>query len=91
MTVTLEIAKAHLRILHDDEDNELVGPIQAAHSWITRYCGDGYEDSPVLDIAELMLIAMFYEDREGTQASLTNGVPRGIAHLVVPFRRGSYA
>lgn len=90
--VTLNMAKAHLRIRHNDEDALIADYIRTARAWMARYAGVNDDPAaPELQLAELMLVASFYEDREGTAAALANGVPAGIAHLVVPFRQGGYA
>lgn len=82
MTITLELAKSHLRVLHDDEDALITSYIGAAHAWVIRYAGDNYDAAaPELDQAELLLIGFYYENR-----GISDDVPPAVKSLAGPFR-----
>lgn len=89
MSVTLERAKEHLRVLHNRENDLIEVYISAAHAWIVRYTGSGYDDqADELVAAELLLIGHLYLHREavssGTQLS---EVPFAVEALAGPFRQ----
>lgn len=88
MKVTLELAKAHLRVKHDDEDDLIEAYIDAANAWIVRYTGDNYdEDAIELEQAELLLVGHWYANREAVNiGNITSNVPFTVEALAGPFR-----
>ena len=64
--VTLEEAKAHIKVESDDEDTLIQTYISAGEDFIQRYCGQDFEDNlpPVVKVACLMVIAGMYEGRQ---------------------------
>ena len=82
MTVSLDLAKAHLRVLHDDEDNLILSYIDAAQAWIDRFCGENVDVyAAELDQAQLLLVGFYYETR-----GIGDDVPPAVHALAGPFR-----
>lgn len=82
-------AKAHLRVLHDDEDALIEALRDAAVDWIERYCGisfaprefvwtgDGFADPIRLPLAPVIDVqAIEYRDAAGTTVALLSGAWR---------------
>jgi uncharacterized phage protein (predicted DNA packaging) len=66
MSLSLEDVKAHLRVLHDDEDALIQRMADAAEALVAVYLGDDLPDptpAPV-EAAILLLTADLYENRE---------------------------
>lgn len=83
MSVTLTLAKQHLRVETDDEDDLILSYMEAATAWIERYCGDNYDPyAPELNQAELLLIGSMYETREAAVSE----TPPAVEALAGPFR-----
>lgn len=64
--VTLEEAKAHIKVEHDTEDALIQTYLDAAEGFVRRYCGQDFEDSvpPVVKVACMMVLAGMYENRQ---------------------------
>lgn len=89
--ITLERAKQHLRVTHESEDDLIQVYIDAAHAWILRYTGEGYDEyADELVAAELLLIGHFYANREavnvGSSGSSVSEMPFAVEALAGPFR-----
>lgn len=86
-TVTLDEAKLHMRVDHDDEDEYIAGLILAAETHIGMYLGDDLPDpmpAPV-KAAVLLLVGDLYENRERQgDRTLTEGT--AYALLLAPYR-----
>lgn len=72
--ITLERAKLHLRIVHDEEDGYLNSLIDATNAWMAQYLGSDLPkknsaNSGLVEAAQLLLIADLYENRELTLTS----------------------
>lgn len=81
--ITLELAKAHLRVATDDENTLISSYMIAANAWIVRYTGENYDDAaPELDQAQLLLVGSMYENRE---AAIVD-IPAAVEALAGPFR-----
>lgn len=79
---SLELAKQHLRVRHDDEDDLIASYMAAASAWIVRYTGDNYDSAaPELLQAQLLLIGFYYENR-----GIGEDVPPAVKALAGPFR-----
>lgn len=95
MAVTLALLKAHLRILHDSEDELLDAKLATARGHVQSYIGrtldeieDGDEDfPPALDEAVLLLVAHLYEHRSALTEATLSIMPMGFYELVGPHRR----
>ncbi|MCE0943053.1 head-tail connector protein [Pseudomonas asiatica] len=86
-TVTLEEAKMHLRVDHDEEDGHILGLIAAAETHVSNFLGDGLPDpmpAPV-KAAVLLLVGDLYENRERQgDRTLTEGTAYSM--LLAPYR-----
>ena len=89
--VTLEQAKAHCRVDHDDDDAVITGMIAAASDHLTSIGVDTDADPshPAVDHATLMLVGHFYENREAVDQVATVAVALGVDRLVQPYREVS--
>lgn len=100
MIVDLELAKKHLNIYHDDEDDLIELYISAAEGAVTMYL-DGFPFSnyevgelPVqIKQAVLILLGEFYLNREAEQGGAINQqfgygyLPRPVVALLWPFKK----
>lgn len=90
MAVTLQQAKDHLRILHDDQDAMIVGLIEAAEDWM-KSVGVAEENlgRPSVQQAALILIGHWFDagslvpDDGGQSAA---AIPYATRLLIAPWR-----
>jgi len=66
MTVTVGEMKAHLRILHDEEDGYIQTLIRVAQATAEEYCRVTFdEDAPQsVRLAIMLMVSHYYENRE---------------------------
>lgn len=86
-TVTLEEAKLHMRIDHDEEDGYIMGLVAAAETHVANFLGDGLPDPMPAPIkaAVLLLVGDLYEHRERQgDRTLTEGTAYSM--LLAPYR-----
>lgn len=86
-TVTLEEAKLHMRVDHDDEDGYFQVLIAAAETHVAKFLGDSLPDPMPAPIkaAVLLLVGDLYENRERQgDRTLTEGT--AYAMLLAPYR-----
>ena len=97
MIVSLEEAKTHLRIQHDEEDALIVGLIQQAQTAAEDFCrvsfepyvdGVGHEvDVPgPVKLAVLLMVGYFYEHREAEDGAGFRTMRRAFMTLLYPYR-----
>ena len=87
MSLTLEEVKAHLRVLHDDEDVLIQRMADAAEALVSVYLGDDLPTptpAPV-EAAILLLVGDQYENRE-RQADKPLNENSTYALLLNPYR-----
>lgn len=84
--VTLEEAKAHLRVTHTDEDTRISAIIDAAEKHIKNFLNqDQIPMEPDVKQAALLYIGDFYENREATtEKDLKEN--RAAKNLLFPYR-----
>lgn len=86
-TVTLEEAKLHMRVDHDEEDGYIMGLVAAAETHVANFLGDGLPDPMPAPIkaAVLLLVGDLYEHRERQgDRTLTEGTAYSM--LLAPYR-----
>ena len=86
-TVTLEEAKLHMRVDHDEEDGYIMGLVAAAETHVSNFLGDGLpEPMPApIKAAVLLLVGDLYEHRERQgDRTLTEGTAYSM--LLAPYR-----
>lgn len=100
--VSLETAKRHLRILHDDDDAQIELYVAAAESIVVAYldrvvlpeggtppADDAYtiNITPAITAAILLLVGDLYENREADPDATGNAVlPKAVRALLAPWR-----
>jgi len=98
--IDLTLLKKHLRIFHDDEDDELAVYQTAAETIVVEYVDreivatgatptlpDGIELTPPITAAILLVAADLYENREPDMNAEGNAVlPRHVRALLAPYR-----
>lgn len=97
MIVSLEEAKAHLRIQHDEENQLIEGLIQQAQAAAQDFCRVSFE--PYLDdegneadapgpvkLAVLLMVGYFYEHREAEDGAGFRTMRRAFMTLLYPYR-----
>lgn len=86
-TVTLEEAKLHMRVDHDEEDGYIMGLVAAAETHVANFLGDGLPDPMPAPIkaAVLLLVGDLYANREFQgETTLTTGSTYSM--LLAPYR-----
>lgn len=99
MAVDLALAKAHLNLTDDGDDQLVTALIAAAKAHIARLLGFALDDedqfpagTPAdLDEAQLLLIGHWYENREQTiTGTIIAPIPFGVAEIVAEYRSYSF-
>ena len=90
MVVTLEEAKAHLRVDTADDDALITGLIEAAtdmvESWLSRELYEGESTPRAIKVAITMLVAHWYINTEAVGTSSLSIVPLSVEALLAPYR-----
>jgi uncharacterized phage protein (predicted DNA packaging) len=89
--VPLADLKAHLRVEHNDEDDQLTGMLEAARGYVEAWCGPldafGSEIPAALVHALKMYVTHLYENREPVNiGNITSEIPLGFFDLIDPHR-----
>lgn len=89
MAVTLELAKKHLRVSHDDEDQEIEIYLAAAVDWTMTYTKR--KEVPVgaefaFDAAALLTMASMFENRESDITGTIHTEIPTARRLIDPYR-----
>jgi hypothetical protein len=90
--ITLELAKEHLRIRHDDQDTLITSHINSADQALRRFLGDeadAYADELVA--AELLLVEWFYRPEDKVDLDPIHQMPRAVVALAGPYRTPTVA
>lgn len=92
MSLSLDEAKAQLRVLHSEQDAYITLLIGAAQSSIQRYTGEGFDaEADDLKAAQLLLIEhLFYPDADIDLDPATD-LPRAVVALAGPYRTPTLA
>ena len=97
MIVTLEEAKTHLRVQHDEEDALITGLIEQAQAAAEDFCrvtfepyvdDEGHEaDAPgPVKLAVFLMVGYFYEHREAEDGAGFRTMRRAFMTLLYPYR-----
>lgn len=89
MAVTLELAKKHLRVSHDDEDQEIELYLAAAVDWTMTYTKR--KEVPAgaefaFDAAALLTMASMFENRESDITGTIHTEIPTARRLIDPYR-----
>ena len=89
--ITLEEAKAHMRVDDPDEDEGIVLMIDAAVDHLQSIDVDmtGTPLPPAIHHAVLLLVAHFYGNREVMTEGTLKVMPFGLSRLIAPYRKVS--
>lgn len=89
MAVDLALAKKHLRISHDDEDDEITLYLNAAVTWTMTYTNRDAVPAGAefaFDAAALLMMAGMYENREAViTGTIQTEIPTA-RRLIDPYR-----
>ena len=88
MVVTVDEARAHLRIDHDEEDAYLVGLIAKAQAVAEDYCRVSFSDQapePVR-LAVLLMVSHYYENRDNPDKQVYVTMRIAFENLLYPYR-----
>ena len=88
MVVTVDEAKAHLRIDHDEEDAYLDGLIAKAQVVAEDYCRVSFPDEapePVR-LAVLLMVSHYYENRDNPDKQVYVTMRIAFENLLYPYR-----
>ena len=88
MVVTVDEAKAHLRIDHDEEDAYIDGLIAKAQAVAEDYCRVSFSDQapePVR-LAVLLMVSHYYENRDNPDKQTYLTMRMAFENLLYPHR-----
>jgi uncharacterized phage protein (predicted DNA packaging) len=91
LLVSLELAKAHLRVTHNAEDDLINLHIASASEWVQEWIARRYEDGDTVPApvqsACLLYIGTLYKQRE-SEVTVRDGHvdTRAIEKLLLPYR-----
>lgn len=85
--VSLEEAKAHLRVEFDDDDDYVTGLLEAAEAYLAKV-GVSF-DTPIqapVRHAVLLLVSHFYSNRDAATDAPPKAIEIGVDALIAPYR-----
>lgn len=88
MIVTLEEAKKHLIIEHNEDDNYINDLIDVAECSIFNYCNWTYYTNPIpqpIKQAALLIVGNLYTNREPVSFSTAYKIPYTVDFLIAPY------
>lgn len=88
MVVTVDEAKAHLRVDHDEEDAYLDGLIAKAQAVAEDYCRVSFsEEAPEpVRLAVLLMVSHYYENRDNPEKQVYVTMRIAFENLLYPYR-----
>ena len=89
MLISLEEAKTHLRIEHDEEDEYLTGLILQAQAAAEDYCRVKFpEEEPPepVRLALLLFVGFYYENRDIPDMTTYKAMRMAFESLLYPYR-----
>ena len=86
MTVSLDQAKAQLRVRHNDDDQFITDLVERAEAAIERYVGADVTTAADLDAAKVLLVEFWFYPDSKVDVDTDTGFPRAVVSLARPFR-----
>ena len=88
MIVSLEEAKAHLRVQHDEEDGLITSLIEQAQRAAEDFCRTSFETDPPgpVKLAVLLMAGYYYENRAAEESAGFGTMRRAFISLLYPYR-----
>jgi len=84
----LEMSKEYLRIDGDHDDNMLGLLIDSAKQYMSN-AGVGEEESELYQLAIMMLVTNWYENREQVTTSLPKAITLGLQSIILQLKAGN--
>lgn len=90
--ITLEQAKEHLRVRHEEHDSLLADHITRSAAMLARFAGAGYvADDPELEAAQLLVIEWLYRPEDEVRVDEVFNLPEAVVAIAGPFRTPTLA
>ena len=88
MVVTVEEAKAHLRIQHDDEDDYITSLIEQSQATAEDYCRVTFDEKApqAVRLAVLLMVSHYYENRDNPDKHIYLTMRMAFENLLYPHR-----
>ncbi len=88
MVVTVEEAKAHLRIQHDDEDAYISSLIEQSQATAEDYCRVTFDEKApqAVRLAVLLMVSHYYENRDNPDKHIYLTMRMAFENLLYPHR-----
>ena len=88
MILTVEEAKAHLRLQHEEEDAYLASLILQAQAVAEDYCRVSFEDTApqAVRLAVLLMVSHYYENRDNPDKQVYITMRMAFENLLYPHR-----
>ncbi|KAA3514811.1 phage gp6-like head-tail connector protein [Agrobacterium vitis] len=86
--ISLADAKAYIRVDYDDEDLMIERLIAAAGNHL-KSIGVNMDADPLppsVELAQLLLVGHFFDNRDATGATTTSAIDFGVDRLIAPHR-----
>ena len=85
--ITLEQAKAQLRVLSSDQDDFITDLMNRALATLQRLTGENYDPySEDLDAAQVLLVEWWFYPDNDVELDEVYNLPRAVVALAVPYR-----
>ena len=88
MVLTVEEAKAHLRIQHDDEDAYITSLIEQSQATAEDYCRVTFDEKApqAVRLAVLLMVSHYYENRDNPDKHIYLTMRMAFENLLYPHR-----
>ena len=88
MILTVEQAKAHLRLQHDEEDAFLASLICQAQAVVEDYCRLAFDETApqAVRLAVLLMVSHYYENRDNPDRVMYATMRVAFENLLYPYR-----
>ena len=88
MILTVEEAKAHLRIQHEEEDAYLASLLLQAQAVAEDYCRVTFDETApqAVRLAVLLMVSHYYENRDNPDKQVYVTMPMAFENLLYPHR-----